>query len=356
MKPKKFIVFLAVLVLVLTSVTLALIGVWQTGAWAKGPKPPPTPTEILGNNLSVPVTFSEGYGLTGSPVDVSTAGSTGLRGTMLVDNFDSLETYTPIYFQGTVDYDGTLLFSNWFYEQKTEATWQAAWQDGSAINPVEVTRLDWGDSLLSQTWSVRSKIRVEVALYRDNSEYLQGYAMNHLYGEGTTEVWGTADKSLLGAAEPSKDPMMLPPIEQTVYSNCARITVSEITGRDGTVTREIFSYPVYEKYGVTGPGGFSGEVNVGGKLIYGFNWDPRAHDLPPGWYRVEFSLDPTVTWTVAGAEGGTGGTYTANRNVHIQALDTNDTTSGWPYQPVLAADGYSSYVDVELVARGGGGK
>ncbi|MCJ7618280.1 MAG: hypothetical protein MUO43_17265, partial [Desulfobacterales bacterium] len=38
-------------------------------------------------------------------------------------------------------------------------------------------------------------------------------------------------------------------------------------------------------------GYYSAEINVGGKVIYGYNWVVRDIDEAPGFYRLTFSLD-----------------------------------------------------------------
>ena len=304
-------------------------------------------TEAYGNNLSVPVTFAEGYGITGSAVDTAT----GLRGgtAQLSDNFGSLQdVYAPIHLEGLVDADGAELWSSYFYAQKTVAAWQADWQSLADVDPAvdttQVDYVDWGDSLLTKAWTIRSKIRVEIRLQRVNSEDLGGYAMNHLSGSGITEVWGAADASTTGASAPSFVGRTYVPAEGTVYSNCARISVFRLVGGE-PVTPAVFSYAVADKYGNDGPGGFAAECNVGGNIIYGYNWDPRTHSLTAGKYRVQFSLDQTATWA-----GGL-----VIRNTHINALNPLDTAGEWPYAPVLSDDGYTTYVDVDLVTSGGGG-
>jgi len=337
---------------------------------AKGGKP--TPTTEFGNNLSVPVVFAEGYNIVGG--DVSVVGS-GFRSTPLVDNFDALTVYCPLEFLGvtdpetglTVDLAGNPLLSNWFYEQKTEATWQAEWADATdeataLPSPVNVTRLDWGDSLLSKAWTTRSKIRLEVRLYRDNdllssdgTAGLKGYGMNHLSGAGIDEVWGAADASALGAEQASGEPYLVTPAETTVYSNCARLSLYQISGLGGAVVdydgdpdngseTPVFSMPVADKYGTDGPGWFGAEVNVGGYAIYGYTLDAKSLKLPAGFYRVMFSLDPTAAW----------GDITVTRNTVISALDEADsvrdgtTESEWPFRSEMNGDGTASWVDIEI--------
>jgi len=359
------------------ALTCALLAVFAAALIVAAPaagKGKPTPTTDFGNNLSVPVVFAEGYNIVGG--DVSLVGS-GFRSSPLVDNFDSLEAYEPEYFAGLVtdtggfvDLAGNLLLSNWFYEQKTEAAWQAEWADATdeataLPGPVNVTRLDWGDSLLSKTWTIRSKIRLEVRLYRDNdltsrdgTAGLKGYGMNHLSGSGIDEVWGAADESPVPGledppTEPAYEPYKVTPAETTVYSNCARLSLYSISGLGGTVTdyddnpdngvTPVFSMPVAEKYGTDGPVGFGAEVNVGGYAIYGYTLDAKSLKLPAGFYRVMFSLDDTATW----------GDVTVTRNTEITGLDPIDsirdgaTESEWLYKSEMN-DGTASWVDIEI--------
>jgi hypothetical protein len=324
------------------------------------------PTSAYGNNLSVPVIFAEGHNIVGG--DVGVVGS-GFRSSPLVDNFDALTAYSPLGFLGVTDpvtgesFDlaGNPLLSNWFYEQKTEATWQAEWVDATdpetTVHTVAVTRLDWGDSLLSKAWTVRSKIRLEVRLYRDNdltssdgSVGLKGYGMNHLSGSGIDEVWGAADAAALGAAAPSTEPYIVTPAETTVYSNCARLSlygIAVLGDTDPADDVEIFSMPVADKYGTDGPGGFGAEVNVGGYAIYGYTLDAKSLKLPAGFYRVVFSLDPTATW----------GDISVERNTVITGLDAIDsirdgaTESEWPFKSEMNAEGTASWVDIEIKQR-----
>ena len=349
--------FVKVAIIIAIIVVLA----FAVPAFGKGGGKPPKPSTELGNNVSVPVIFAEGYNIVGG--DVSTVGS-GFRSTALIDNFADLTTYLPIQFLGvsdpitgdTVDLAGTPLASNWFYEQKKEATWQAQWVDATnpetLMNMVEVTRLDWGDSLLSKAWTVRSKIRLEIRLYRQNEDLqLQGYVMNHIAGSGIDEVWGAADSSDIGASEPAYGPRLYIPPEATVYSNCARLSLYKIQGLGDTESAddvEIFSMPVADKYGTDGPTGFGAEINVGGYVLYGYTLDAKAQGLAAGYYRVMFSLDDSSTW----------GAVDVSRNTVITGLDGIDdgTLSEWPFKSEMNTEGTASWVDIQIVAQGGGGK
>jgi hypothetical protein len=303
-------------------------------------------TDVLGNNLSVPVIFSEGYNIVGVDVDTDD----GFRGDAFGDNLAAItpKSYLEYGFtSGGLDLAGVTLLSDWFYEQKTLAEWQAQWADARddvVVAPVEVSRLDWGDSLLAKAWPTRAKIRLEIRLYSANDRGLQGYAMNHVYGAGIDEVWAAAD-----AADPGQPAtgtgQLVTPAETTVYSNCGRLTVDKLN-IDGTTT-QILSYPVSQKYGVDGPGLFGAEINVGGYVLYGYTLDGRALKLSAGQYRVTFSLDESATWNG----------ITVARNAHIAGLDPLDAgASEFPFQSYLSEDGFSSWVDFTLVASTGGGK
>jgi hypothetical protein len=347
------------------AIIFAIIAILAFAAPALG-KGKPTPVTVLGNNVSVPVVFSEGYNIVGG--DVSAVGS-GFRSTELVDNF-ATTTFVPRYWTGVLAADGTyvdlagaLLLSNYFFDQKTDATWQAEWVDATdpatPMSMVAVDRLDWGDSLLSKAWTVRSKIRLEIRLYRVNdltSSYdgttgLKGYGMNHVYGSGISEVWAAADSSLVGATDgPSRERQLYTPAYTTVYSNCARLSLSRIQALGDTDPSDdvpIFSMPVADKYGTDGPTGFGAEVNVGGYVLYGYTLDAKARRLAAGYYRVMFSLDESATWSAG----------TVYRNTVITGLDEIDsirdsgTESEWPFKSEMNAAGTASWVDIQLIAR-----
>ena len=51
-----------------------------------------------------------------------------------------------------------------------------------------------------------------------------------------------------------------------------------------------------------GPGSYGAELNVGGKIVYGFVW--RTTDLTAGEYRLTFSLDNDAEFTPFGRGSG----------------------------------------------------
>lgn len=243
------------------------------------------PDEGPGNCLSLPVIWSEGV-------------TKDLRGT--VDGIPLFigETFT--------DVNGV----DWYLQQDLYNIWQADSVDGS-LAPVNVTTIDWGDNLEAHPWTIRSIVRTEVVLYQDISAApMTGFEMEWLYGEGTTEMWGT------NAVEYESD-------SATVYSVLARYTIQKLNvdpyddanmpidnsilglGWDaaagewtGPVGATLYNSAVWDAEGVDGKALasiYSAEINIPGKVIYGYNWNVRKMNGGVGYYRITFSLD---------AEGG----------------------------------------------------
>lgn len=257
----------------------------------------PAPTTIeYGNNLSFPVVFAEGIGITGLP----TSETTGLRGgpvPFLVEPYP---------------YNGMT-----YYLQQTRNTWQAAWLDGSAGG--EAVRVDWSDNVVRQTWTESSVIRVETVLFKDNVS-LPGYEMAYLFGEGIDEVWGTTGASYAAT-------------NATVYSINARLTIQKLSGPGGAVVGTLYDGAIYERFGVDGLTlAYAAEVNAPGKIIYGFNWDLAHFDMSSiglpaepksGWYRLTFSLDPLASYSITD-ETGLVRTFSVACNTSLASLDPYD--------------------------------
>jgi len=132
-----------------------------------------------------------------------------------------------------------------------------------------------------------------------------------------------------------------PGSQATVYSPCARLTIQKLlVSRDdpnipgetnpllanliwddtaklwsgeNLVNPPIFNKPAYE--GGDGPGYYSAEINVKGKVIFGYTWNVRSlNDAvvndgeAAGDYRITFSLDETC------------GTDASGRTVYLNTL------------------------------------
>jgi len=238
--------------------------------------------ETAGNNLSLPVIWAEGKGL-------------DLRGTMLQATLDG-----PFY----TDEFGV----KWYYQQEDLSYWQAESADGSG-SPVQVSWIDWGDNMESQTWTIRSIVRTEVVLYKDLATPMTGYEMAWLWGEGVTEMW--ASNGVQYASD-----------QATVFSWLARYTVQKLNTVpytpeggvidnntlglawngathqwDGPVGMTLYNSAVWEAEGVDGRALseiYSSEINIPGKVIYGWNWNVKKLNEGTGYYRITFSLDPAT--------------------------------------------------------------
>jgi hypothetical protein len=239
--------------------------------------------ETLGNNLSVPVVFAEGHGITGLPV----ATDTGLRPRPTETN-----PTLPFFDSSTVVVKEGITY----YPQQTASTWQAGWTVGAPGG--EQVMINWGDNLLARSWNANSVIRVETVLYQQAATTLTGYAMTSLFGTQRDEVFGTT-----GATTQSG--------YRTVFAVTPRLIIEKITGPGGSVVPGLprFEGSVAAALESDGPGEYSAEVNGGGSIIYGFNWTLRQWDMPQdqkaGWWRITFTLDPVAKFSVVTEEGAT---------------------------------------------------
>jgi uncharacterized protein YjdB len=293
----------------------------------------PTVDEGLGNNLSVPVVFSEGLGLAGLPVTVGGAPSyvnTGLRPTSAEQ---VLVGALPFFYVGNRPDQGS------FYLQKTLNTWQAEWRDGTATG-LQHASATWGDNIVSRSFKTSAPIRVEVSLNDLTSGALAGYNMHVISGSGSTEVQGTDGSTA----------SMTP----TIFSVVPHLVVSKLdTSGGNTVGDPVVDKRVIDAIGAEeGPGRFGAEVNVSGKVVYGYN----LRVTEAGWYRVAFILDNSAS----------NGTVGASRNVTMDAL-TNSTaeepsegsgsgSTGPKPVPQLSGDGSTTWVDIYVAPGSGSGE
>jgi len=271
-----------------------------------------------------------------------------------------------------------------FQQQDSNSNWQAESADWSAT-PVKVHWIDWGDNLESVDWYTRSKVRTEVVLIQDLTNPMTEYVMKHLSGWGIDELWGLATVGL------SWDPD--PPVyhtgadvrdgyEATVYSHCARLTIQKLTKPrddetlsltwnpaigewDGDVTDDgvdpaLFNKGVWE--GGDGPGYYSAEINVKGKVIYGYTWDvknlnDKTGGTAAGDYRITFSLDaaghcPVICNTFF--DTNTTILEPVEEEAAVEAVEEEPTGGG--AVGVIDVINNLTYIDVRILERSGGKK
>lgn len=244
--------------------------------------------ETASNNLSKPVIFTEGVGLTlsGSPNTFSFTTPYDLNGDSLITDADKIAGY-------------------YLFAQKTTGN---EWQADSLLIPADdldttnlfVSTIDWGDSIEGgKPIAVNRPTRIEVSFYKNLAEPLTGdvaldstmtgYPMELLANASSpTEVQGASasDYPITGEL-PNSSVLTEESTEASVYAHTAQFVLQYINGTpeandflwdsalgywadaDPTDTVTI-EEPVS---GLT----FSGEVTVSGKVVYGLSqggWSP----------------------------------------------------------------------------------
>lgn len=271
-----------------------------------------------GDNLSYPVIFAESRGLAGGDV-AGTAptrfANTGLRpfatDTLALAALTALDTL-PFWYSGNVSEVYTTGVN--VFWQKTANVWQAQWQARSGDGNTKVI-VDWGDNLRSVKYATTSVVRVEHVMYANDSTTLLGYPMDVTVNPSSpTEKQGIYDDGKQAV------PAQFTP---TVFSDQARLTIQKIDAKGGNVTYTFLNKAVSESFGIDGPGGYSAEINVGGKVLFGYVLDFKKVVMPPGvskdgWWRITFSMD-----------GGSGATFDglAAGDELLATIDENSTTA-----------------------------
>lgn len=282
--------------------------------------------ETAGNNLSYPVIWSDGVNKV-------------LRGTYGLPKFEgdfALVEGVPAYLQ-----------------QDMLNEWQAQTQV-PAGTPVDVSWIDWGDNLEARPWSETSIVRVEVVLIQDLLTPMIGYEMLYVGGEGPDEMWGASAATYEST-------------QATVYSGCARLTIQKIAPPEfpaepvltwnstlgqweGDVTQPFFNGGVWDA--ADGMGAFSAEINVKGKVIYGFNWSVKRIGDGAGTYRLTFSLDPNTAIPLNTF-------FDTSQILGREIVEVEEADSGEPVGGVAEIDYENdiTWIDVQILPRQqGGGK
>jgi hypothetical protein len=170
--------------------------------------------------------------------------------------------------------------------------------------------------------------------------------------------------------------------QATVYSHCARLTIqkllvdrddpelanltwmpelgwTEAILGDDLVNDPIFNMAVHEAQ--DGPGYYSAEINVKGKVIYGYTWNVRKLNdkivnggTADGDYRITFSFDQTCP-TVDLNTFFDGSTVILEPAEEEEATEAEEPPGGGA---VAVLDVYNNltYMDVRILERSGGKK
>lgn len=283
------------------------------------------------------------------------------------------------------------------YIQKDQFNVWQAWSGtasaagvANSVGGVDVHWIDWGDNLESVPWTTQSQVRTEVVLFQDLPEPFLEYEMRHTSGWGINEVHGLA-------ADLTATPLLASGTRGTVYSNCARLTIQKLlVPREDTrladliwvpgegwtepegyeanlINPHIFNGSVHE--GGDGPGYYSAEINVKGRIIYGYTWSVRKlNDMTPvagssiptaaGDYRLTFSLDQqcgAVGLQTYFVEGTTQIIVPVETEEAVSIASSGDSEGGTAVlvpavfdENGALTDGNLTYIDVRIVGKSGG--
>jgi len=339
---------------------------------------PPDDGETAGNNLSFPVIFADG----GSKVLPGTMGSYSLEGEWwYVWGEDPVDPQAPLYSckpHGTNpnkcedgsdpgDGGGSTVYKAYIQKDK-DNVWQAynaSVPDGETLY---VNWVDWGDNLESLAWKINSKVRTEMVLYKDIDSVTQ-FGMRHVDSWGTDEVHGM-QTTLNGEV------IYGPGTQATVFTPNARFTIQKLNYATESISptrlswvpedkkwtetnpelEDIINEPIFNQAvseAGTGPSYFNAEINVKGKIMYGYIWDVNDMNEDEGHYRITFSFDE-----------GTPGVGTAKFDEFTQIIVAEEETSedgkvleikeapGQGGVPVMNAGNNLTYIDVLIGTAG----
>lgn len=369
-------------------ITLIFIFYCAAVASAKGPggEGGHNEPEIAGNNLSYPVIWAEGVtkNLPGTPGMVPVLEGVwwywwGMEGTdpNIVPLSCAPDPENPACCDDGVEGEPSAIEpgEGWMraYLQKDELNqWQAESADWSS-SPVHVHWIDWGDNLESVDWYTRSQVRTEVVLFQDLNTPMLEYEMRHVDGWGIDEVHGLAATNAPMAIEGEG-------LRATIYSHCARLTIQKLlidredprldgliwvpgqgwTGpedsEDELINVPIFNMAVHE--GGIGPGYYSAEINVKGRIIYGYTWSVRrlndmAGGTAAGDYRITFSLDELCGDDVSCNTFFVDGTTEILQPIESEITIEDESGGGGVAQ--LDFENNLTYMDIRILERSGGG-
>jgi len=124
---------------------------------------------------------------------------------------------------------------------------------------------------------------------------------------------------------------------------------------DDLINPHIFNGSVHE--GGDGPGYYSAEINVKGRIIYGYTWNVRKINEGAGDYRITFSFDEicgTTSLNTFFKDGTTQIMVPLEEELEIAAAEEGEEPGGGATAE-LRTDLNLTYIDVRIIERSGGG-
>jgi hypothetical protein len=168
-------------------------------------------------------------------------------------------------------------------------------------------------------------------------------------------------------SEEPPDPRIVPiepplGIDATVYSACARLIIQKVTGDPASLYWDSDEGNWMPRSAANTPcvdisawdGSYSAEINAGGSIIYGYNWNTKFYAEGAGAYRITFLLE-------GDADDGGGCTHPLNTVFDDSSMSVN-VGERRPATLLSASalggtrgEGGAVFVDVEIGTSGGGG-
>lgn len=241
--------------------------------------------------------------------------------------------------------------------------WAPDTVSGQGQGEFEATHLDWGDNLESVSWTDRSVVRVEMTPFTTVGGLLRGIQMWHVFGQGTTELWG---------ARATEDgvPYVYESAQAIVNTTGARLNIAKLQNGPATCPTDEPGIPPtvggwdgnkWDGTWVLRDEAFTPELNIGGRYVYGYNWKLRRDNVPQevdkrGWWRLTFYAPSQIRFrdsTALTPPETVDGTPTPLGAARGQPGVQEDT--GPLYQPVSDGNHNLTYIDICIVSRRGGG-
>jgi len=295
------------------------------GSGGSGGKPPTGETAV--NNLSYPAVELNGSGpeATYSGLTTSITPVLGKDFSYACDEAPEVIGETTYPYTSCVNAEGSLYYSideckiakpiclgKTFYRLYWQKTATNDWTaDAILANTLPTvgggypaTHVDWSDSLESQIWWDTAAIRVETTPYATlaSPATLTRVTMWHVFGQGKTELWGAKATDDLGTVLTTEEWSY--PILHTLV---ARLNVAKISGPNADCVNDtspgagtwMVDPNNTSRYYWSGSSltlhdiPYTAELNIGGRYVYGFNWQLRRDSVPAsigktGWWRLTF--------------------------------------------------------------------
>lgn len=332
------------------TLTAALVAAPALSAPGGIPGPPGGGEEAAVNNLSFPVHF------TGSPLAIpgdAAEGAFNLAGEYYL--WDGLETTPPC-----LPADPACTQTAWrVYPQKVaDNDWQAYWDANLASQ--SVSHIDVGDNLESVPWRTTSVVRVEMVPFAPSA--LTGFEMAFISGQGTDEKWGVKATNEAASVAQIETPGFA-----TIYDSCMDLTLTKLATGSGdpnvepSATQYTWddSLDTWTGTAFTRKVDFSAEINVKGRVIYGYNWMLKREAMPAGiakegWWRLTFYNSCSTTSPLDFTD------TTEDFDPTAPLPDEGEDGSGtvpttYPREPVIDAGRDLVYIDIYIQAKTGGG-